>query len=313
MLVLDTGSGALADRTVRDLPGYLAPGDLLVLNDTRVVAARVFGHEALRRPRRDPARARARRQRGAGAAAASKPIRDGLEIEHRRRAWCGSCGARASCGASHCRSRRSSSSSSVGEVPLPPYIRRPAARRRSRALPEHLRARAGRGGRAHRQPALRRGAGRGPRGARRAARARDAARRRGHLPAGARRGSRDAHVCTPNAPRSSDGGLRGHRGGARARRPRRRGRHDGRCARWSRRRSPAAQHGALAPWAGDTRLFITPGFRFRVVDALLTNFHLPESTLLMLVCAFAGRERVLAAYAHAVARATASSATAMPC
>ena len=56
-----------------------------------------------------------------------------------------------------------------------------------------------------------------------------------------------------------------------------------------------------APFAGETRLFIMPGYRFRVVDALLTNFHLPESTLLMLVCAFAGREHVLAAYRHAVA------------
>ncbi|HTV80961.1 MAG TPA: tRNA preQ1(34) S-adenosylmethionine ribosyltransferase-isomerase QueA [Steroidobacteraceae bacterium] len=54
------------------------------------------------------------------------------------------------------------------------------------------------------------------------------------------------------------------------------------------------------PWSGDTRLFIRPGFRFQVIDGLLTNFHLPESTLLMLVCALAGRERVLAAYAHAV-------------
>jgi S-adenosylmethionine:tRNA ribosyltransferase-isomerase len=56
----------------------------------------------------------------------------------------------------------------------------------------------------------------------------------------------------------------------------------------------------LAPAHGDTALFIVPGYRFRVVDALLTNFHLPQSTLLMLVAAFAGRERVLAAYAHAV-------------
>ena len=62
----------------------------------------------------------------------------------------------------------------------------------------------------------------------------------------------------------------------------------------------AAAAGPLAPWAGDTRLFITPGYRFRVVDRLLTNFHLPESTLLMLVSAFAGTARVLAAYRHAV-------------
>ncbi len=58
--------------------------------------------------------------------------------------------------------------------------------------------------------------------------------------------------------------------------------------------------GHLAPWQGDTRLFITPGFEFRVVDALLTNFHLPRSTLLMLVSAFAGRDFILDAYAHAV-------------
>jgi len=64
----------------------------------------------------------------------------------------------------------------------------------------------------------------------------------------------------------------------------------------------AARGGALAPFAGDSRLFIYPGFEFRVVDAILTNFHLPESSLLMLVSAFAGREATLAAYAHAVAQ-----------
>ncbi len=63
----------------------------------------------------------------------------------------------------------------------------------------------------------------------------------------------------------------------------------------------AAGDGTLAPFHGETDIFIYPGYRFRVVDALLTNFHLPESTLLMLVCAFAGRDNVLNAYAHAVA------------
>jgi len=52
---------------------------------------------------------------------------------------------------------------------------------------------------------------------------------------------------------------------------------------------------------GETRLFITPGYRFKSVDRLLTNFHLPRSTLLMLVCAFAGLEHVRNAYAHAIA------------
>jgi S-adenosylmethionine:tRNA ribosyltransferase-isomerase len=63
----------------------------------------------------------------------------------------------------------------------------------------------------------------------------------------------------------------------------------------------AAGGGTLVPFIGDSSLFIVPGFRFRIVDAIVTNFHLPESTLLMLVSAFAGREHVLAAYAHAVA------------
>jgi S-adenosylmethionine:tRNA ribosyltransferase-isomerase len=64
----------------------------------------------------------------------------------------------------------------------------------------------------------------------------------------------------------------------------------------------AAAAGRLVPFTGDTRLFIYPGYRFRVVDAMVTNFHLPESSLLMLVAAFAGRERTLAAYRHAVAQ-----------
>jgi S-adenosylmethionine:tRNA ribosyltransferase-isomerase len=58
--------------------------------------------------------------------------------------------------------------------------------------------------------------------------------------------------------------------------------------------------GRIAPWQGETRLFVLPGFKFRAVDLLLTNFHLPKSTLFMLVAAFAGLERMKAAYAHAI-------------
>ncbi|KAA8733876.1 tRNA preQ1(34) S-adenosylmethionine ribosyltransferase-isomerase QueA [Acinetobacter qingfengensis] len=63
----------------------------------------------------------------------------------------------------------------------------------------------------------------------------------------------------------------------------------------------SAHQGELQAWSGDTQIFIYPGFKFNVIDRLITNFHLPESTLLMLVSALSSREKILAAYEHAVA------------
>ena len=63
----------------------------------------------------------------------------------------------------------------------------------------------------------------------------------------------------------------------------------------------ADENGQVVPFTGETDLFILPGYRFKLVDRLMTNFHLPKSTLFMLVCAFAGQARMSAAYAHAVA------------
>jgi S-adenosylmethionine:tRNA ribosyltransferase-isomerase len=60
--------------------------------------------------------------------------------------------------------------------------------------------------------------------------------------------------------------------------------------------------GTMKAWNGETDIFIVPGFRFRVVNLLLTNFHLPRSTLFMLVAAFAGLERMKQAYAHAIGK-----------
>jgi S-adenosylmethionine:tRNA ribosyltransferase-isomerase len=62
----------------------------------------------------------------------------------------------------------------------------------------------------------------------------------------------------------------------------------------------ATDGGSVRPFEGETSMFIYPGYRFKAVDALITNFHLPRSTLLMLVSAFAGREQILSAYAEAI-------------
>jgi S-adenosylmethionine:tRNA ribosyltransferase-isomerase len=64
--------------------------------------------------------------------------------------------------------------------------------------------------------------------------------------------------------------------------------------------SAASEDGTIQPFAGETALFVTPGYRFRAVDVLMTNFHLPRSTLFMLVCAFSGLETMQRAYAHAI-------------
>jgi S-adenosylmethionine:tRNA ribosyltransferase-isomerase len=64
--------------------------------------------------------------------------------------------------------------------------------------------------------------------------------------------------------------------------------------------SASGEDGIIRPFAGETALFITPGYRFRAVDVMMTNFHLPRSTLFMLVAAFAGLETMKRAYAHAI-------------
>ena len=64
----------------------------------------------------------------------------------------------------------------------------------------------------------------------------------------------------------------------------------------------AVNNGVLTAFKGETNIFIYPGYKFNIVDMLLTNFHLPESTLLMLVCAFAGKENVMEAYHHAISK-----------
>ena len=67
-------------------------------------------------------------------------------------------------------------------------------------------------------------------------------------------------------------------------------------------RQMAKDHGMIEPFAGETSIFITPGYRFRTAEGLITNFHLPRSTLFMLAAAFSGLDTMRAAYVHAIGR-----------
>ena len=309
MLVLDRGTGNIIDGRVRDLPDFLSPGDLLVLNDTRVVAARLFGSKPsggrvellLERPIGE--------REALAQLRASKPIREGLQIS--------TAGGSVAVLAREGDLWRIRLPAAVldffdrwGEVPLPPYIRRPASELDQQRYQTIF--------------ARERGAVAAPTASlhfdRRLLAALEARRVSLafvtlHVGAGTFQPLRgdevDSHVM--HAERAAVGAATCE-AITRARESGRRVIAVGTtvvralesaalCADLPQGSSPGcAAPGAplrLEPWSGETRLFIKPGFRFRVVDALLTNFHLPESTLLMLVCAFAGRERVLAAYKHA--------------
>jgi S-adenosylmethionine:tRNA ribosyltransferase-isomerase len=132
-------------------------------------------------------------------------------------------------------------------------------------------------------------------GQRRELRLRHPARGRRHLPAGAGRrpvAAQHAHRVVHHRP--GDGGRRARRESGRPRRGR--GRHH-----LLRALESASQSGELVAGSADTALFITPGYKFKTVTRLITNFHLPKSTLLMLVSAFAGYAEIRKAYAHAIA------------
>ena len=317
MLVLDAMTGAVTDRTVRDLPEYLRRGDLLVVNDTRVIAARLSATKPSG-GRVDILLERALEARQALAQlSASKPIRVGLEL-----ATAG--------GAIRVLAREAELwrielpapavefCERFGEVPLPPYIRR-APRAADRERYQSIFARAPGAVAAptaslHFDEALT--AALDARGVRRACvtlhvgvgtfqplRSDEVAAHVLHP----ERAAVGAQTCESIARTRAAGGrviavgttvVRALESAALATGQELAAGEE----RQARTLAPKEerQAPALAPWQGETRLFIVPGFRFQVCDVLLTNFHLPESTLLMLVCAFAGRRVVLDAYAHAV-------------
>jgi S-adenosylmethionine:tRNA ribosyltransferase-isomerase len=293
LLVLDRSSGALADRGMRELPGLLEPGDLLVFNDTRVVPARLAGTKS------SGGRVEILLERAVGPRSAlvqmraSKPVRPGLEIataggmlrvlERRADLW-----------VIETPEAPLQLFERWGEVPLPPYIRHaPTDEDRERYQSMF---------------AARRGAVAAPTASLHFdAALSNALVRRGlerafvtlHVGAGTFQPLRveniDAHVLHSEAVNVDETVC-----DAVARTRDRGGRVVAVGTTVARALETAARGGSLQPFEGETDLFIRPGFVFRVIDAVLTNFHLPQSTLLMLVCAFGGRERVLNAYHHAM-------------
>ena len=294
LLILDGHSGALEDRRFADLPQLLRAGDLLVFNDTRVLPARVLG----RKPTGGRVELMLERLLGPRNAlvhlrASHKPA-PGSELELPG-------GARACVGARAGELTEVELDREVvpyleahGDTPLPPYIARtPDEKDRERYQTVFARA-----------P----GAVAAPTaGLHFDLKLLDALAARGvertfltlHVGAGTFAPVRTERI-EDHALHAEWLEVSAAACGAVERCRARGGRVIAVGTTSVRALETAASGGKLAPFAGDSRLFIYPGFQFRAVDAMVTNFHLPESSLLMLVAAFAGREATLAAYRHAV-------------
>jgi S-adenosylmethionine:tRNA ribosyltransferase-isomerase len=302
LLHLDGRTGAIVDRQFRDLPGLLRAGDLLVFNDTRVVPARLHG-----RKRDSGGRVEVLLERLLGGRRAlvqlraSKPARPGtvvdfdggeslVVVDRDDDFWVVEF---AGADDAHAVFER------IGEMPLPPYVARPVeAADRERYQTIYARepgAVAAPTAGLHFDAALL-----------------EACREAGvefayvtlHVGAGTFQPVRVDDIAAhrmhaevfevPQATADAVAATRARGGRVVA--------VGTTAVRSLESAAAAAGDGRLRAATGETRLFITPGTRFRIVDALVTNFHLPESTLLMLVSAFATREHVLRAYAHAVSQ-----------
>lgn len=311
LLVLDRASGGITHARFADLPSRLQAGDLLVVNDTRVFPARLIG-------RRLPGRGRAEcllvrrleasatdRETWEALVHPGQRLREGAQMEFGRGPV-----IHAEITARHFHGRRTvrlwtadglplaEAIEAIGHVPLPPYIKRPdlpadreryqtiyARRRGSVAAPT-----AG----LHFTPEILE-----------ALEARGIARAEVTLHVGygtfqpirvdeVEQHEMDAerYEVSPVAAAALTGALREGRRIIAV----------GTTTTRALESLAVSPEGVVQPACGETRLFIHPGHRFRLVSALLTNFHLPRSSLLMLVCAFGGTEAVLAAYREAVAK-----------
>lgn len=296
LLVVPAGEAPFADRHVRDLPEWLQPGDLLVFNDTRVIPARLFGQKEsggrveILIERLLPENA-ARAQVGA-----SKSPKPGSRIQ------LDAGGEAEVIGRDgefyqlrfHVPGALESWLQKAGRLPLPPYIQRAPGQdddeRYQTVFARELGAVAAPTAGLHFDDALLatlRGGGV------------DFGHVTLHVGAGTFQPMRvdnihDHHMHSEwlNVGPALVEQVRATRA--------RGGRVIAVGTTVVRALESAMRDGELQPFAGETQIFIFPGYRIRSVDAMVTNFHLPESTLLMLVSAFAGKTRVFDAYAHAV-------------
>ena len=299
LLVLDGVSGEWVDRMFADLPEQVAPGDLLVFNDTRVVPARLYGHKSPSGGHVEVLIERVLdRQRALAHVRASRAPRAGTTLRLAEGALEAAVTGRQEdlfaldFGAGPALLERLER---FGEVPLPPYIQRPA----------------GAGDQARYQTVYARtpGAVAAPTAGlhfdeevleRLAVRGIETARITLHVGAGTFRPVRAErvedhrmHAEALDVPADAVAAI----AAARAR--------GGRVVAVGTTvvralESAVDAAGQVQPFSGETRLYLVPGSRFAAVDGLVTNFHLPGSTLLMLVCAFGGYAPVMAAYRHAV-------------
>jgi S-adenosylmethionine:tRNA ribosyltransferase-isomerase len=312
MLVMNRSDGALRDAQFSDFPSLLRPGDLLVLNDTRVIPARLYARRTLVHDRQQPS--------GLVEVLLTEPARDGE--------WCALVrpGRKVGVGEQLVFADTSGQTElqaevlergdfgerllrfapvpdffaaldRIGHMPLPPYIRRDDAapdkeRYQTVFAQERGSVAAPTAGLHFTEQTLDELAKRGV----------EITRVTLHVGLGTFAPLRVEHVDQVRlhneryaiSPEAADAVNRARREGRRVVAV------GTTVVRTLEAAAQAAEGGPLTAQSGATGIFIAPGFQFQVVRALMTNFHLPQSSLLMLISAFAGREQVLAAYRHAV-------------
>jgi S-adenosylmethionine:tRNA ribosyltransferase-isomerase len=297
LLVADAPHGAVSDRTFRDLPGLLHPGDLLVFNDTRVLPARLFGHKQSG----GTVEIMLERITGTHTASAqlgvSKKPREGSVVELDDGTPVRVLGREGQFFdlRFECAEPLEKLLLRIGHMPLPPYIARPDDAHDSERYQTVY--------------ARRPGAVAAPT----AGLHFDAALLAALRARGIQFGYITLHVGAGTFQPVRSENIEDHEmhrewlnvGAELVEKIRRTRTNGGRVIAVGTtvvRALEAARgdHGEVEPFAGETRIFIFPGYHIESIDGLVTNFHLPESTLLMLVSAFAGRKFMLSAYRHAV-------------